>query len=195
VRACTPKYLPLLEEICPATRFACPREACVRTKVEQQAWEPLLRKPRLFHFTRRDSLLHQDLDPSRLLKNAHLRRLSGPLTFSRACQELLLTRRNGTPHPSRVKHGEAYCGVPKVRLWLTHQLVGVARSRSLFVATPLSGFWAPRKRDFADSTCICLPARSRFGEGRDIFEQPAKNDFFSKPLDSSCKKNQHRVVY
>jgi hypothetical protein len=32
---------------------------------------------------------------NRLLKNTHLR-LSGPLTFSRACQELLLTRRNGT---------------------------------------------------------------------------------------------------
>ena len=25
---------------------------------------------------------------------------SGPLTVSRACQELLLIRRNGTPHPS-----------------------------------------------------------------------------------------------
>jgi len=37
--------------------------------------------------------------PSRLLKNGHLL-LSSPLTFSRACQELLLTRRNGTSHPS-----------------------------------------------------------------------------------------------
>ena len=35
----------------------------------------------------------------RLLKNGHLL-LSGPLTFSRACEELRLTRRNGTPHPS-----------------------------------------------------------------------------------------------
>jgi hypothetical protein len=32
----------------------------------------------------------------------------------------------------------------------------------------------PRRRDFEDSTCICLPARSRFGEGRGIFEHPAK---------------------
>jgi hypothetical protein len=31
----------------------------------------------------------------------------------------------------------------QARLWPTHQLVGMARSRSLFVATPLSGFWAP----------------------------------------------------
>jgi hypothetical protein len=30
-----------------------------------------------------------------------------------------------------------------VRLWPTHQLVGVARCRSLSVATPLSGFRAP----------------------------------------------------
>ena len=49
----------------------------------------------------------------------------------------------------------------------------MARSRSLLVATPLSGFRKPS---------ICLPARSRFGEGRDIFEQPAQNDFFGKLL-------------
>jgi hypothetical protein len=49
----------------------------------------------------------------------------------------------------------------------------VAKSHSLFVVTPLSGFR--------------LPARSRFGEGRGalhlgIFEQPAVNNFFSKLL-------------
>ena len=80
-----------------------------------------------------------------------------------------------------------------------HHLGGVAISRSLFVATPplilprvkargrlvaayavgnglkpfpTKDFDGPRKRDFADSTCICLPARSRFGEGRALFEQP-----------------------
>ena len=54
----------------------------------------------------------------------------------------------------------AYC---QVRLWPTHQLVGVARYRSLFVATPLSGFR--------------VLARRSFGEGRvalhlGIFDQP-----------------------
>jgi hypothetical protein len=63
-----------------------------------------------------------------------------------------------------------------------HHLGGVARSHSLFVATPplilrLSGEFilSLSKR----APCICLPARSRFGEGRGIFEQPDKNDFFS----------------
>jgi len=41
---------------------------------------------------------------------------------------------------------------------------------------------APANGILQDATCICLPARSRFGEGRDIFEQPGKSDFFSKPL-------------
>jgi hypothetical protein len=39
------------------------------------------------------------------------------------------------------------------------------KCRSLFVATPLSGLQGP---------CICLPARSRFGEGRALFEQPGR---------------------
>jgi hypothetical protein len=34
----------------------------------------------------------------------------------------------------------------------------------------------------AGEPCICLPARSRFGEGRDIFEQPGQNCFFSQLL-------------
>ena len=38
---------------------------------------------------------------------------------------------------------------------------------------------APANGISQSSTCICLPARSRFGEGRVLFEQPAKNDFFS----------------
>jgi hypothetical protein len=79
----------------------------------------------------------------RLVKNAPAYRrqasvaLSGPLTISRACQELLLTRRNDTPRR---------CGVQS--------------------STPhFSEFREP---------CICLPARSRFGEGRSIFEQPGE---------------------
>jgi hypothetical protein len=42
---------------------------------------------------------------------------------------------------------------------------------------------APANGISQGSTCICLPARSRFGEGRGIFEQPAKDEFFSKVLD------------
>jgi hypothetical protein len=38
---------------------------------------------------------------------------------------------------------------------------------------------APANGISQGSTCICLPARSRFGEGRVLFEQPAKDDFFS----------------
>jgi hypothetical protein len=40
-------------------------------------------------------------------------------------------------------------------------------------------FGSPRKRDFEDSTCICLPARSPAlrGEGRGIFDQPEKKSF------------------
>ena len=40
-------------------------------------------------------------------------------------------------------------------------------------------FWGSRKQDFAHSTCICLPARSRFGEGRALSKQPGKGYFFS----------------
>jgi hypothetical protein len=40
------------------------------------------------------------------------------------------------------------------------------------------------------STCICLPARSRFGEGRALFEQPGKDDFFSSLLESKEPRPQ-----
>jgi len=37
---------------------------------------------------------------------------SGPFTISRACQELLLIRRNGTPHPRPCQStGQACCSV------------------------------------------------------------------------------------
>jgi hypothetical protein len=41
---------------------------------------------------------------------------------------------------------------------------------------PTKDFGRPRKRDFEDSTCICLPARSPAlrDEGRGIFEHPEK---------------------
>jgi len=32
------------------------------------------------------------------------------------------------------------------------------------------------------STCICLPARSRFGEGRALFEQSVKHDLFCSQI-------------
>jgi hypothetical protein len=35
--------------------------------------------------------------------------------------------------------GQVIAAYLKVRLWPTHQLIGVARCRSLLVATPLSG--------------------------------------------------------
>jgi len=43
-------------------------------------------------------------------------------------------------------------------------------------------FRRPRKRDFEDSTCICLPARSPAlrDEGRGIFDQPENNEFFNR---------------
>jgi hypothetical protein len=48
----------------------------------------------------------------------------------------------------------------------------------------VKGSQGSRKRDFGDSTCICLPARSHAlrGEGRALFEQPGKDDFFSSQL-------------
>jgi hypothetical protein len=50
---------------------------------------------------------------SGLLKNAHLR-LSGPLTFSRACRELLLIRRNGTPHSSSLRRTSKYASLLRI---------------------------------------------------------------------------------
>jgi hypothetical protein len=47
-----------------------------------------------------------------------------------------------------------------------------------------------QSRDFADSTCICLPARSpalRDG-GRGIFEQPEKSYLLSDLLELGCEK-------
>ena len=50
----------------------------------------------------------------------------------------------------------------------------------------------PRKRDFEDSTCICLPARSpalRDG-GRGIFDQPVRNEFSSRLIKLNIALNR-----
>jgi hypothetical protein len=39
---------------------------------------------------------------------------SGPLTVSRACQELLLVRRNGTPHPSSLQRTSEYASLLRI---------------------------------------------------------------------------------
>jgi hypothetical protein len=52
------------------------------------------------------------------------------------------------------------------------RLVVTYSSRNGLKPFPTKNFGGPRNRDFAGSTCICLPARSRFGEGRALFEQP-----------------------
>ena len=68
-----------------------------------------------------------------------------------------------------LKNAPAYrqagiCGVPLV-----------LRRCSVHPSTPhSSGLRGP---------CICLPARSRFGEGRGIFDQPGKKSF-NRPLSS-----------
>jgi len=40
--------------------------------------------------------------------------LSGPLTFSWACKELLLTRRNSTPHPSSLRRTTKYASLLRI---------------------------------------------------------------------------------
>jgi hypothetical protein len=79
---------------------------------------------------------------------------------------------------------------------LPHHLGGVARSRSIFVATPLPGFrlparsrfgegrGAPAKRDFAKLN-LHLPACRSLGAGRTLFEQPGRFDFFQYPANST----------
>jgi hypothetical protein len=81
--------------------------------------------------------------------------LSGRLTVSTAWQEV-------APYSSR-RHPLSFVVAAnrKVRLRPAHQLAGVARSRSLFVATPLSGFREPPQSGISQSsTCICLPAEA-----------------------------------
>ncbi len=79
----------------------------------------------------------------------------------------------------RVEHGAGFVAAyNQVRLLPTHQLVGVAGCRSLFVATPLSGFRLPARSPACQSTCT---AGRRFGEGRGalhlaLFEQPQKDN-------------------
>jgi len=63
-----------------------------------------------------------------------------------------------------------------------YDLTGQVVAAYIQVRLTPQDFGRPRKRDFADSTCICLPARSRFGGGRGIFDQPEKNEFFNRVL-------------
>jgi hypothetical protein len=74
--------------------------------------------------------------------------VTGPLTISRACQELLLTRRNGTPHSSSLQRTGKYASLLRV-------------SGASYL---------------------------------DIFEQPAKNDFFSKLLGYFNSKNESVII-
>ena len=77
---------------------------------------------------------------------------SGPFTISRACQELLLIRRNGTPHPRPCQStGQACCSVHR---------------RERFKTVPYKDFGHPRKRDFAGLNL-------HLG----IFDQPEENKF------------------
>ena len=98
---------------------------------------------------------------SRLLKNAHLLRYPAASPTRRRGRESLLIRRDATPHPSPCQ--------ARGRL-IAAYVVGNGLK-----PFPTKDFGGSRKQGFADSTCICLPARSRFGEGRGIFEQPEIN--------------------
>jgi len=80
---------------------------------------------------------------------------SGPFTISRACQELLLIRRNGTPHPRPCQStGQACCSVHR---------------RERFKTVPYKDFGHPRKRDFAGLNL-------HLG----IFDQPGESEFFNR---------------
>jgi hypothetical protein len=61
------------------------------------------------------------------------------------------------PHPSPCQaRGRLVAAYSQVRLRPAHQLAGVARSRSLSVATPPSGFRGPPANGISQgSTCIC----------------------------------------
>jgi hypothetical protein len=68
-----------------------------------------------------------------------------------------------------------------------HQLAGVARSRSLSVATPLSGFQGPPQGRDSAKLNLHLPACQSFGAGRALFEQPGKDDFTSSLLENKTQ--------
>jgi hypothetical protein len=94
-----------------------------------------------------------DLGP---MKNTHLHRCS---------------------HPSSLRHTRKYASAGSPTRRRGKKSLLIRRDATLRI----SG--APANGISQGSTCICLPARSRFGEGRGIFEQPAKDEFFSKVLD------------
>jgi len=71
----------------------------------------------------------------------------------------------------------------KVRLWPAHQLAGVARSRSLFVATPLSGFRGLPQTGFRKaqlaSACLRKAASAKAGPFLSNLEQILFSKAFS----------------
>jgi len=77
-------------------------------------------------------------------------------------------------------------------IWLKEQIVFVI-VHSIKQAAEKRPSGAPAYGISQGSTCICLPARSRFGEGRGIFEQPAKHGFFSKLLESQQLKKDRTI--
>jgi len=95
-----------------------------------------------------------------LLKNDHLRRFSCPLAGPSSL------RRTAEYASGRLTNSPAW------------QEVAPYSSRR-----HSQDFRAPANGISQNSTCICLPARSRFGEGRVLFEQPAK-DLFQQPATS-----------
>src|SRR4030042_6454791 len=92
-----------------------------------------------------------------MLKNAHLRR---------------------SPHPSSLRRTVKYVLRP------AHPLAGGAKGRSLFVATPLSGFQTPR---------ICLPAEASAQAG--AFLSILKKLTFQSPLLSSILDLLSSIFY
>jgi hypothetical protein len=96
------------------------------------------------------------------LKNAHLLRYPAASPSRRRGKKSLLIRRDATPHPSPCQStGQACCSVHS----------GTPHFSGEFILS-LS----------KEAPCICLPARSRFGGGRGIFDQPEKNEFFDTLL-------------
>ena len=94
----------------------------------------------------------------------------------------------------------AYLQVRLVAVSPTHrrgkQSLLIRRDATLRISGP------PANGILQHSTCICLPARSpasrslaegrRFGEGRDIFEQPEENGLFSKLPEITARKATHK---
>ena len=124
-------------------------------------------------------------DSRGLLKNAHLRRSPHPrpvrskgLVFRK--RYLILRDPISEIQPGYYLTGQAVAAYRQVRVWPTHQLVGVARSRSLFVATPLSGFREPPQAGFREAqlACACLREAASAKAGA-FLSSLEKSHFFS----------------